>query len=242
MKCVNSVVTFGLCENDMGKNKHRLNIVLSKTSTKIGGMIRTVIGGDYNHCSFYIDDETDSVYGFSRKYRKLWYTGCFTQENPIYYDDYLVYQIPLNDEQYKQLVNRIDDMNENIHMYNYISAMLIPANIPVVSEGSFICSTFVADLIDKYTEIGLKKDKHLHRPMDILEIMNDYAKKDIVSRINVRLPEKEETPLDFQEVFKDWETSVKKVTERKKDNLSSALNDYERWLRDIINDAEEVWK
>lgn len=50
-------------------NKHRLNIVLSKTSTKIGGMIRTVIGGDYNHCSFYIDDEIDSVYGFSRKYR-----------------------------------------------------------------------------------------------------------------------------------------------------------------------------
>ena len=223
-------------------NKHRLNIVLSKTSTKIGGMIRTVIGGDYNHCSFYIDDETDSVYGFSRKYRKLWYTGCFTQENPIYYEDYLVYQIPLSDEQYEQLAKRIDDMNENIRMYNYISAMLIPANIPVVSEGSFICSTFVADLIDKYTDVELKKDTYLHRPMDILEVMNDYAEKSIVSRINVLLPEKEETPLDFQEVFKDWEASVKKVSERNKDNLSNALKDYEIWLRDIISEAEDVWK
>lgn len=65
-------------------------------------MIRTVIGGDYNHCSFYIYGEIDSVYGFSRKYRKLWYTGCFTQEDPIYYDDYIVYQIPLSDEQYEQ--------------------------------------------------------------------------------------------------------------------------------------------
>ena len=56
------------------------------------------------------------------------------------------------------------------------------------------------------------------------------------------LPEKEETPLDFQEVFKDWEDSVKNVTERNIENMNSALNDYERWLRDIINEAEDVWK
>ena len=78
--------------------------------------------------------------------------------------------------------------------------------------------------------------------MDILEVMKDYAEKSIVSRINVLLPEKEETPLDFQEVFKDWEASVKKVSERNKDNLSSALKDYERWLKNIINEAEDVWK
>lgn len=223
-------------------NNHRVNIVLSKTSTKIGGMIRTVIGGDYNHCSFFIDDQIDSVYGFSRKYRKLWYTGCFTQENPVYYDDYLVYQIPLSDEQYEQLVRRIDDMNENIRMYNYISAMLIPANIPVVSEGSFICSTFVADLLNKYTGIELKKNTHLHRPMDILEVMNYYEEKGIASRINVLLPEKEETPLDFQEVFKDWEASVKNATERNIDNMNSVINDYERWLKDLIKEAEDILK
>ena len=218
--------------------KHRLNIVLSKTSTKIGSMIRTVIGGDYNHCSFYIDDEVDNVYGFSRKYRKLWYTGCFTQENPIYYDEYLVYQIPLSDEQHEQLAKRIDDMNANIRMYNYISAMLIPANIPVVSDGSFICSTFVADLIDRYTDIELKKDTHLHRPMDILELMDDYAEKGITSHIEVILPEKEEKPLDFYEVFKEWESSVKNVAERNADAINDALNDYERWLRDTIHEAD----
>ncbi|MBR2675028.1 MAG: hypothetical protein IKE52_06220 [Mogibacterium sp.] len=218
---------------------HRLNIVLSKTNTRIGSMIRAVIGGKYNHCSFYVDDEVDKIYGFSRKYRELWYTGCFTQENPIYYDEYQVYQIPLSNVQNERLRERIDEMNANIHMYNYISAMLLPANIPVASDSSFICSTFVADLIDKYTDIELEKDVLLYRPMDIFELMKDRAEKGFASRAWESLVEKEETPLDFAEVFRDWETTVKKVTKGNIALISNALNDYENWLRDTIYAAEQ---
>ena len=218
---------------------HSLNIVLSKTVTKIGSMIRTVVGGEYNHCSFFIDDEVDAVYGFSRKYRKLWYTGCFTLENPIYYEDYKVYEIPISNSQYGGLQNRIDDMNSNVRMYNYISAMLIPAKIPVESDGSFICSTFVADLIDKYTDIELDKDLRLYTPMDVFELLSRYADTGLAKATVIRLPEKEEIPLDFSTVLKDWESSVKDVTERNKENMNSKMNAYEKWLRDIIREAEE---
>ena len=150
---------------------HSLNVVVSRTSTKIGEMIRTVIGGKYNHCSFFLDDEIDVIYGFSRKYRDLWFTGCFTQENPLYYEEYLVYRIPLGDEEFERLSARVARMCDHVKMYDYVAAALISIDVPKESNRHYICSTFVADLLDKHTAVELNKNAHLYKPMDIFALM-----------------------------------------------------------------------
>ena len=130
---------------------HSLNVIVSRTSTKIGEMIRTVIGGKYNHCSFFLDDEIDVIYGFSRKYRDLWFTGCFTQENPLYYEEYLVYRIPLGDEEFERLSARVARMCDHVKMYDYVAAALISIDVPKESEIAQMSSQtaqYVAHLIN----------------------------------------------------------------------------------------------
>lgn len=194
----------------MTNAEHKLNIIVSRTETRIGGMIRKVIGGDYNHCSFYLDEDVRNVYGFSRRYREFWFTGCFTRENPIYYDEYKVYGLPLSDRQYEALRDRIVEMSAHIKVYNYLSALMLPAGVAVESDSSYICSTFVADLIDKYTELTPVRDVNLHGPMDVYELLEDGVCKGKASSVEVDLPREEDYSLTSP--ITRWHEEAKDLT------------------------------
>ncbi len=158
----------------------------------MGSMIRAVIGGDYNHCSFYLDGDVRNIYGFSRRYREFWFTGCFTQENAVHFREYNIYEIPLSEEQYSDLNERIIDMKAHTRIYNYLSALMLPTGISVDSEDSFICSTFVADIIDKHTDIVPEKDVNLHGPMDVFELLEKAAGEGKAKSIEKELPHEKE--------------------------------------------------
>ncbi len=173
-------------------NNHTLNIIVSRTETRMGSMIRAVIGGDYNHCSFYLDGDVRNIYGFSRRYREFWFTGCFTQENAVHFQKYNIYEIPLSEEQYSGLSERIVEMKGHVRIYNYLSALMLPAGISVDSEDSFICSTFVAEIIDKHTDIVPEKDVNLHGPMDVFELLEKAAGEGKAKSIERELPHEKE--------------------------------------------------
>ena len=202
---------------------HSLNVVVSRTSTKIGEMIRTVIGGKYNHCSFFLDDEIDIIYGFSRKYRDLWFTGCFTQENPLYYEEYLVYRIPLGDEEFERLSARVARMCDHVKMYDYVAAALISIDVPKESNRHYICSTFVADLLDKHTAVELNKNAHLYKPMDIFALMESAVNTKKAKHFMVTLPVQDEIHPDATELLEAWTASVKKLAENAENKVMTSL-------------------
>ena len=205
---------------------HSLNLIVSKTNTRTGDMIRKVIGGKYNHCSFFIDEDVDTVYGFSRKYRDLWFTGCFTEENPLYYDEYEVYRIALTDEQYEALLTRIEKMCENVKMYDYVAAALISVDVPKESQRHYICSTFVADLADKYTDVELEKNSHLYKPMDVFAMMESAVRQGKAKYLNVTLPEHDEVPMDPSELLKAWTDSVERVTKHASERFIETVKQF----------------
>lgn len=197
----------------MGSDRkdHALNIIVSRTETRIGSMIRAVIGSDYNHCSFYLDGDVRNIYGFSRRYREFWFTGCFTQENAVHFQEYKIYEIPISKEQYADLNERIIDMKAHTRIYNYLSALMLPAGISVDSEDSFICSTFVADLLDKYTDIVPEKDVNLHDPIDIFELLEKSVERGGAKSIDTELPHEKEYSL-LKPVTR-WQESIGLTTE-----------------------------
>lgn len=205
---------------------HSLNVIVSKTNTRTGEMIRKVIGGKYNHCSFFIDEDVGTVYGFSRKYRDLWFTGCFTEENPLYYDEYEVYRIALTDEQYEALSERIEKMCENVKMYDYVAAALISVDVPKESHRHYICSTFVADLVDKYTDIELEKNSHLYKPMDVFVMLESTVRSGKAKYLNVTLPEHDEAALDLSELLEAWTRSVEHVTKHASERFIETVKQF----------------
>jgi len=192
-------------------DKYSLDIVVSKTNTRVGEMIRKVIGGVYNHCSFFIDNDMNTIYGFSRKYRDYWFTGCFTEENPLYYDEYKIYRIPITEKQHEALMERIEKMCTNVKMYDYVAAALISIDVPKESQRHYICSTFVADLIEKYTDISLAKNAHLYKPMDIYSLMESAVKEGKSKIVEIDLPVYDEEHPKASELLEVWTESVDRV-------------------------------
>lgn len=151
---------------------HKLNVVFSKTNTLIGAGIRSILGGSWNHCAVAFDENLDVLYSFSRAYRYLWFTGCFTEEDRSGYLDYIVYSFDLSDEEYDMISSRIRLLKHGIHVYNYLGAVGLWLNVPIPLRGSYTCSTFVARLLSDAGLIKLNKSYALYRPMDLCELCN----------------------------------------------------------------------
>lgn len=157
--------------------QHSINIVVSSTGTLIGGFIRQILGGSVNHCSITLDENYDNLYSFSRRHPYLWFTGCFCKEDISRFKSYKIYSINITEEEYRDIERYIEYLNDRLRVYNYLGAIMIPFNIPVKFENSYICSTFVAKLLNRIDGIELDKPIYLYRPMDVLELLenNDSA-------------------------------------------------------------------
>lgn len=152
--------------------QHTITIVISRTDTLIGKIIRSVHKGYYNHCSFYLDDETDKLWSFSRKYDKFFFTGCFCSETSKRYIAYQKFTFMIDDTVYKDICNEIKRLKKHYRIYAYQNAVLINFNKSIDSKNHFICSTFVANIIDKYNLVKLIKPANICLPMDVYKSLS----------------------------------------------------------------------
>lgn len=162
-------------------NKHKLNVVVSRTPTIIGALIRITLGGHFNHCAIALDDDYSILYSFSRKYRHFWFTGCYCTEDLSCYTDYVSYSIEINEEEYEKICSKLKYLDERICVYNYISAMLIPFHRHIDFKRSYICSTFVAELLDYLSSVDLEKEPGTYRPIEIKMLLDEQVLKAKVS-------------------------------------------------------------
>ncbi|MCR4650216.1 MAG: hypothetical protein K5662_00530 [Lachnospiraceae bacterium] len=154
--------------------EHRLNVIVSHTTTIVGAGIRFLFGGFYNHCAVALDDDLSVLYSFARKNRHLWFTGCFCTEKLEFYKAYKVYTIPITDEEYEAIRERLRYYGSHLCIYNYPGAALLPFNITLNFKRSYMCSTFVASILENLDEVQLEKQYGLYNPMDIKHLLDKY--------------------------------------------------------------------
>lgn len=152
---------------------HTLNVFVSRTDTWLGSCIRRILGGDYNHCSFSFDENFSSLFAYSRLYKGLWFTGCFCTESVDRYLNYEVFQIEITDEQYKELRVFLVDLSRTYRIYNYLSALVLPFGWSIPDDYHYLCSTFVARVLECYSGVVLEKDYSLYRPMDVYNLLKE---------------------------------------------------------------------
>ncbi len=140
-------------------------VILTRTLTRSGKVIRKISGNDYNHASLALDKDLNEIYSFARFHYQNPIVGGFVRENvetlslgreetvPV-----KIFRIPITFKQYQKLQQNIEyfKKNEKQYMYNLLDLLLFTTGISFPIRDSYICTEFVSTILK---ESEIKKDK-----------------------------------------------------------------------------------
>lgn len=133
-----------------------LYIVLSRTNTGIGRLIRLFLRGSrYNHVSAALDGRLYLLYSFSRTRKDSPFSGGFVQEYPSRYlamgknVDVKVFRVPLPEAEYRVALDKLSycRAHQEEMLYNLFDALLLPFHRRYPLADAYTCLAFSAYLL-----------------------------------------------------------------------------------------------
>lgn len=153
---------------------HYINIIISKTDTIVGKVVRYVTKSEWNHISVVLDGNYNHIYSYTRKYSWLMFPAYLHYEPIQRLHKIAIAEIPISDEDFINLKEYLNNLQQKIRFYNYPQILLVKFNKELPIEGMHICSSFAAEVLSFASEINLEKDILLYTPMDIYDLVSDY--------------------------------------------------------------------
>lgn len=161
------------------KQEEYIYIMLSRTNTLLGNMIRAGLGVSYNHCSLSLDESLETIYSFGRKELRNVFLAGFVQEskNNGFFrvhntSDIIVIRMSVSSQEKERLCEIIADFQASKDLYRYSLLGLVYCyfGIPVKRKNKYFCSQFVTEVL---LEAGIQvfdKPATLVRPHDFLDL------------------------------------------------------------------------
>ncbi|MCM3767457.1 hypothetical protein [Neobacillus niacini] len=154
----------------------KVYILLTDTRSILTRLIKLYTKKPLNHASIVLDDHFSKVYSFGRIKPRNPFFGGFVQENirsGLFRDaDCAIFCCTLTEQQFLQLKDKIQKMEENKHAYkyNFIGLFAVMLNREYNRKNAFFCSHFVAALLQESgVPISEQKPLSLITPYDIKE-------------------------------------------------------------------------
>ena len=150
-------------------------ILLSRTGTLFSRAIRLATGNEFTHISFSFDNSLSQMYSFARRNPYLPFIAGFVHEDirsGIFgkYPDApcALYRLEVSEESFAVMRGMIDTFEQDYDKYRYslLGPLLIEMDLPLHREYPFVCSQFVAHLLEKSGALAFPKDSALMTPMD----------------------------------------------------------------------------
>jgi len=164
-------------------DKDAIYIVISRTPTRIGKMIRKALGQEFNHVSLSMDYNLKYMYSFGRIMLKNPLIGGIIQESrrtlslgtprPVFVK---IYRIPVTEDQYDLIWGKINDLFEDDegYYYNYLGALGLMIKFKIKMYKTYICSEFALDMM-KHAGIEITtRDSSLVTPEEISKLVAEY--------------------------------------------------------------------
>lgn len=167
----------------MTEKQKYVYVILTKSMTLPGKVIRKFTGGEYSHASLALDKDLNEMYSFARFYYHTPIVAGFTsesltslslgRENDI---DFKIFRIPVTKYQYRIIKKEIEYFKNNSdkYLYNLFGLIFYPMNIEFNVKDTYICTEWVA----KTLALGKIKPKKLMKnrisPIEIIEILKEY--------------------------------------------------------------------
>ncbi|MBU3191429.1 hypothetical protein K9O30_18145 [Clostridium bowmanii] len=158
-------------------------VIISRTPTSMGKIIRKFLKGKYNHASISLDEKLSKMYSFCRLAVTNPLVGGIIRESVFTLtigvkDDVpiIVYRIPVTTEQYELISKFIYDIynDKEVYYYNFIQALGLISKKKHAMYKTYICSEFVMETL---RQGGLKLttlESYKITPTDISEIIGEF--------------------------------------------------------------------
>lgn len=161
-------------------SEKNIYLIISKTNTRFGRLIRKFGKIQYNHASIALDNELSEIYSFARQRHSLVLSGKLVRENISRFTlniattvDVTIFEVSVTEEQYAEVKKLIYDIyNDREYLYNLFSVLTYPLTKGLSVYKAFTCNEFAMYVL---TILGHKVEKPLfqYKPDDLLEILKD---------------------------------------------------------------------
>ena len=153
----------------------KVYIIQMDTKTIPSRIIRLFTRYKYSHIAISFDKNCDVTYSFGRRNIYSILSGGFVIEkkNGKFFKRFndtkcRVYEINITDSQYNSLMESIEYMEKNsdIYKYDYLGIILRYLKIPVKFKNKYVCSYFVAELLQDNNVCDFGKQSCFVSPKD----------------------------------------------------------------------------
>lgn len=153
----------------------KVYIIQMDTKTFIGKIVSLFTMYKYSHVAISFNKNCDVTYSFGRKNIYSIFNGGFIIENKNgkFFKRFKntkcrVYEIEVTNRQYRDLVKIIKYMkkNKNIYGYDYLGIILRYLRIPVTFKNKYVCSYFIAQLLEEANVYNFDKETFFVSPKD----------------------------------------------------------------------------
>ncbi|MCR8744649.1 hypothetical protein [Romboutsia lituseburensis] len=176
----------------------KIYIVTTYTGTLLSYLIRNISKTPYAHVSIALNKELRPMYSFGRLNPKTPIFAGFVEEN-INEGLYAiktntmcrVYSLDVTDLQYEKLYKNIMNVSENREEYDYDVKALVCLSIdrPREKEYKYVCSHFVADMMQKSDIHIIEKPAYETRPNDFYNLEGlELEYEGLLSKYSTREP------------------------------------------------------
>jgi hypothetical protein len=159
-------------------------VIISRTPTSTGKVIRKFLKGKYNHASISLNENLSQMYSFCRLSISNPLVGGIVRESVFTLTIGLeedvpinVYRIPVTLEQYELISKFIYDVynDAEVYYYNFLQAIGLIANKKRTVYKTYICSEFVMEALKQGGIKLTTVESYRVTPTDISEIMGQYV-------------------------------------------------------------------
>ncbi len=160
-------------------------IIISRTPTRFGTIVRKCAKQQYNHASIALDEDLTHIYAFARKKHNAPLLGGLVRESldrfTLRRDQSVpvqVFKVPVTDEQFNHIASLIKEMlNNKKYVYNLFSVFLYPIFKGFTVRNAFSCIEFVVYILQSIRMLT-EKQACKYKPDDLMFELKGYLYKD----------------------------------------------------------------
>ena len=154
-------------------------IILMHTNTIPSKFVKFFTRYNFSHVGLALEKDCKEIYSFGRKNVNSILNGGFTREKQdgefftkFNNTECKIYEIEINEEQYKRVKDIINYMSINNDKYKYDFIGIVPRffGIPVTLKDRYVCSYFVAYILEQADVYKFDKNTCFIKPKDFEKI------------------------------------------------------------------------
>lgn len=159
----------------MSTKDKKIYLLLMHTKTIPSKIIKLFTRYSYSHVAIALDENCDTLYSFGRRNPNSILNGGFSIEKKdgAFFKKFnetecAIYESNVSDEQYESLKKILKEMKNNIDDYKYDVIGIVPRflGIPFTIKNRYVCSYFIATLLEKTQIYKFDKMTCMLKPQD----------------------------------------------------------------------------